>query len=194
MTSMDQGKSGSPGDTTAEAVKKAESVLDKAAVQAVLLRAATIDRESDCMTSIYFAHRAREEISRRQRYGGRLSMLLIIPDRTVETPELTAAELRRIAGVARQKLRTTDLIGRWDNNEIAILLTQTGLAGATRLAKRICAGVAADPPQEGRPRLTASIGTATWLGMVETLGTLLERARGGAAEAQSRGGNSVAVT
>ena len=194
MGSTKQGDNGPSGDAASAALGKADSVLDRAAVQAVLLRAATVDRESDCLTSIYFAHRARDEISRRQRYGGRLSLLLIVPDRAMEALEPTAAELRRIGAIAKQKLRTTDLIGRWDDNEVAILLTQTGLAGTTRLAKRIAAAVAAEPTPEGQLPLPVSVGVAPWLGRVGTLGTLLERARGGVAEAQSRGGNSVAVT
>lgn len=180
--------------------REAEALLGRVAVQAVMLRAATIDIALGCYTSVYFAQRAREEIERRQRYGERLSVLLIAPDaQDGKAPD--DASLRRVVDATKPALRSTDLIGRWDADELAILLPSTGLAGATRLARRIVERLQEGTNTGPTPTtltpvapVPVSIGIATWLGPAEALGTLLERARGGLADARARGGGTVAIS
>lgn len=166
-------------------------LLQRPVVQSLLLQAATHDRESGCLTAAYLAQRAAEEIARRQRYGGRLSLLLAAPDEPGEAPGEAASPLARVAARVRSRLRSTDLVGRWDGDEIVVLLPGTGLAGASRLARRIVVPAPGDEP--GRP-LLLSVGVATWLGAAETLGLMVERARGGLAEARARGGGRVGVS
>lgn len=175
----------------AEPTSEPVPLLQRPAVQSLLLQAATHDRETGCLTAAYLAQRAAEEIARRQRYGGRLSLLLAAPDEACEAGDGSPAALARLAARIRGRLRTTDLVGRWGPAEIVVLLPATGLAGATRLARRLLAPAPDEPP--GQPFL-ASIGVATWLGAGETLALMVERARGGLLEARARGGGRVGVS
>jgi diguanylate cyclase (GGDEF)-like protein len=169
-------------------------LLQRPVVQSLLLHAATHDRETGCLTAAYLAQRAAEEIARRQRYGGRLSLLLVAPDEPREALPDGSSPVVRLAARVRARLRSTDLVGRWESEEIVVLLPGTGLAGASRLARRILAsGPPGNEPGAGAPVL-ASIGVATWLGAAETLGTLIDRARAGLAEARARGGGCVGVS
>lgn len=175
----------------AESAPEPLPLLQRPIVQSLLLQAATHDRETGCLTAAYFAQRAAEEIARRQRYGGRLSLLLASLDEPVEASGEGPSPLARLAARIRSRLRATDLVGRWDGREILVLLPGTGLAGASRLARRILAPA---PDEPLGPPLLASIGVATWLGAAETLGLLVERARSGLVEARARGGGRVGVS
>ncbi|BCX18665.1 MAG: hypothetical protein KatS3mg117_2347 [Geminicoccaceae bacterium] len=174
----------------AESPSESIPLLERPVVQSLLLQAATHDRETGCLTAAYLAQRAAEEILRRQRYGGRLSLLLVAPDEPAERVTDGPAPLVRLAARLRARLRATDLVGRWGEEELVVLLPATGLAGATRLGRRI---VAPAPGEESGPPLLVSVGVATWLGAAETLGLLVERARRGLAEARARGGGRVGV-
>jgi diguanylate cyclase (GGDEF)-like protein len=165
-------------------------LLQRPLVQSLLLQAATHDGETGCLTEAYLAQRAAEEIARRQRYGGRLSLLLVGPDAQAERPADGPAPLVRLANRLRARLRATDLVGRWGEQELVVLLPGTGLAGATRLGRRIVASAAGE---EAGPPLLVSVGVATWLGAAETLGLMVERARRGLLEARARGGGRVGV-
>jgi|GEM_PF-6379788 len=174
----------------AESPSQSIPLLQRPVVQSLLLQAATHDRETGCLTEAYLAQRAAEEILRRQRYGGRLSLLLVGPDEYAERPAEGPAPLVRLANRLRARLRATDLVGRWGEQELVVLLPGTGLAGATRLGRRIVASV---PSEEVGPPLLVSVGVATWLGAAETLGLVVERARRGLVEARARGGGRVGV-
>lgn len=199
--SMDQSEREPHPDTQNEPVTPADgprprpSILAYPEVQAVLLQAATRDLGSGCLNGVYFAQRAREEIARGLRYRGRLSLLVIVPDPPDPPPDEADALLRRIAAVTRERLRASDLLGRLDD-ELVALLPGTGLAGATRLARRICATL---PRSGGMPvprRIggsAVSIGVATWLDPAEMLATILERARAGLADARAAGGGRVGI-
>ncbi len=164
------------------------SILQLPAVQSLLLQAAIVDRDTGCFTGAYLAQRAAEEIARRQRYGGRLSLLLAAAD------EPAAAEgpppVVRVAARVRSRLRATDLVGRWETDEIVVLLPGTGLAGAARLGRRILKPSPDDTPETS---VALSIGIATWLG-AEPLSVLLDRARSGLEDARARGGGRVGVS
>lgn len=175
----------------AEGLPEPVPLLQRPAVQSLLLQAATHDRETGCLTTAYLAQRAAEEIARRQRYGGRLSLLLAAADEPQDGAAEGGATLARLAERVRSRLRATDLVGRWGSAEIVVLLPGTGLAGASRLARRILSCAPGEPPE--RP-LLVSIGVATWLGAAETLGLMVERARSGLVEARARGGGRVGVS
>ncbi len=46
--------------------------------------------------------------------------------------------LKGIAGILIDKLRTTDIAGRWGGEEFLILCPETGLDGAVDLVRKIC--------------------------------------------------------
>jgi diguanylate cyclase (GGDEF)-like protein len=76
--------------------------------------------------------------------------------------------LRRIAEIMQQLTRETDLLARYGGEEFALLLPNTELEGAIRLAEKIRGTVAEsrfflDPPSERQP-VTVSIGVSTFEG------------------------------
>ncbi|MCS7267153.1 MAG: diguanylate cyclase [Geminicoccaceae bacterium] len=166
------------------------SVANRPIVQALLLRSATRDLETGCLKDVYFAERASEEIARRRRYGGRLSLLLVAADGPNGETDARPETVVRLAGLLKSRIRSTDLLGRWETGELLVLLPNTGLSGAARLARRMLLGgsLATEPEAS----VSMSIGIATWLGD-ESLGTLVERARAGLREARARGGGCCAV-
>src|SRR3954471_6422738 len=111
------------------------------AQEPLVLEAAIAGPALACHNRAYLVHRARDEIARRQRYGQRLSLLLVEADRPIRGPEEGA--LKGIASIARLTVRPTDIVARWHAGEFVLLLPCTALAGATRLARRLCAAVAA---------------------------------------------------
>ncbi len=178
----------------------AESPLDPFAaasrpiIQSLLLRSATRDLETGCLKDCYFAERAAEEIARRKRYGGRLSLLLVAPEPPASTEEEAKKQLAELARLLLARVRSTDLVGRWEKEELLVLLPNTGLAGAVRLARRILLTAATTAENEAARKPSLSIGVATWLGAEEGLATLLARARAGLAEARARGGGCFGVS
>ncbi|MFL5336711.1 MAG: GGDEF domain-containing protein [Geminicoccaceae bacterium] len=161
------------------------------AQELLLLEVAIADPVLGCHNRAYLVHRARDEIARRQRYGQRLSLLLVEADRPIRGPEEGA--LKGIASIARLTVRPTDIVARWHAGEFVLLLPCTALAGATRLARRLCAAVAAAQLPAAGGDLTASIGVATSLGRRELLELLVQRARSGLAEARAAGGGRVGI-
>jgi diguanylate cyclase (GGDEF)-like protein len=155
----------------------------------LLLEVAIADTTLGCHNRAYLVHRARDEIARRARYGQRLSLLVVAPD---GGPHKGEAAMKEIASVARLAVRPTDIVARWQGGELVILLPSTGLAGATRLARRLCAAFAESGERLGF-RLGASIGIATALGRHEGLELLIQRARSGLDEARAAGGGRASV-
>ena len=70
-------------------------------------------------------------------------------------------------------LRPHDRLGRYGGEEFVILLPDTALENALRVAQRIHAGL---PCQTGLPRCTVSIGITASRGMDDSLDTMLVRA------------------
>ena len=124
----------------------------------LLLEAGDRRRALGCHNRAYLVHRARDEIARRARYGQRLSLLLLEPRPATVGPDEDGAQgdRRRRPNLA---LRPTDTLARWQGSELVVLLPSTGLAGASRLARRLCTHVAATGVGHGpaaRPSASAS--------------------------------------
>lgn len=70
--------------------------------------------------------------------------------------------LRHFVHVVRQRLRATDMLGRYGGEEFLLLLPDTDLAGAQQLAQQLCQAVQAAPCDwQGQPiAVTVSIGVA----------------------------------
>jgi diguanylate cyclase (GGDEF)-like protein len=159
------------------------SELQRRAHALLLLEVAISDASLGCHNRAYLVHRARDEVARRSRYGQRLSLLLLADDGTSGRSEPV---LKEIVAVARLALRPTDMLARWQGGEFVILLPSTGLAGATRLARRLAGLLASSAERTGVP-ITARIGLATALGRQEGLELLIQRARCGLDEARAGG-------
>lgn len=162
--------------------------FQRRAREQLLFDLAILDLGLGCFNRAYLVHRAREEIARRSRYGQRLSVLLLEVDRRLRgarDSEQRESMLNEIVAVARLAVRPTDILARWQPAELLLLLPGTGLAGATRFARRLCAAVEAMAPNRADGALAVSVGLATSLGRDEPLELLVQRARGGLVDART---------
>ena len=111
----------------------------------------------------------RDEVDRSMRFGHRLSALIVDVDdfKTINDVHghLVGDEvLKRIADVVRETTRSIDLGARYGGDELALLLIETGPAGAEIVAERLRNNVreAKLRGSDGRPLgLTISVGVAT---------------------------------
>ena len=149
----------------------------------LLLETAIADAALGCHNRAYLVHRARDEVARRSRYGQRLSVLLLEAQGSGARHE---GALKELVAAVRLALRPTDTFARWQAGEFVILLPCTGLAGATRLARRLAGPLTGAAGRTGLP-IDALIGVATAMGRHEGLELLIQRARNGLAEARAAG-------
>lgn len=150
--------------------------------------------------------RLKEEISRARRYAMPFSVLLIDIDhfkRVNDTHGHPAGDkvLQDFAGLLKKQLRDQDLLARYGGEEFMVLAPHTPQKGATDLAERLRASIAAQqlhvPSPQGaivELRVSCSIGVAS----LEALGaqpdpveTLLRAADANLYRAKSGGRNRV---
>jgi diguanylate cyclase (GGDEF)-like protein len=127
---------------------------------------------TDALTGLYnrrhLQHRLEQEVTRARRYRQPLSCLFVDADhfkRINDTHGHAAGDqvLAALAQKLRTRLRSSDLAARYGGEEFALLLPQTGIRAAHRLARDICAAVAAAPIvlDDGESvALTVSVGVA----------------------------------
>lgn len=97
--------------------------------------------------------------------------------------------LRRTAELARERLRTSDELGRYGGEEFLIVAFGADLDAAAHLAERLRVGFEQDDRPD-QPRFTASFGVATHR-PGEPITAVLARADGALYAAKSRGRNRV---
>jgi two-component system cell cycle response regulator len=78
--------------------------------------------------------------------------------------------LCRLAQILADCCRSVDTAARQGGDEFALVLPETGVAAATLVARRICDLLAKDTEQ---PRLSVSVGVASFPKDADTIGTLL---------------------
>lgn len=137
-------------------------------LEAELRRWAETDPLTGCANRRHFEARGRDEIARADRYGRRLSLVMLDIDRfkAINDTHGHAVGDRvivTIAGVCAGVLReASDLLGRHGGEEFVILLPETGRDGALALAERLRGAVreARVPSAGGDIAVTVSIGVA----------------------------------
>lgn len=149
-----------------------------------------------------FMSRYELELARQRRSGGSLSLLLIDIDHFKEINDrwghLVGDDcLRRIANVLSSNLRVVDLIARFGGEEFIVLLCDTGLEQALRIAEQLRQVVAAtrlEAPDGTTIGLTVSIGVASRPdGDARDFDQLLADADAGAYAAKHAGRDRVCV-
>jgi diguanylate cyclase (GGDEF)-like protein/PAS domain S-box-containing protein len=145
-----------------------------------------------------FYETAALEISRARRYGQRLSVLLVDLDQFRAVNDTHGTEfgdeaLRTIASICREESRNTDVIGRVEGEEFAVLLPSTELSGGLVLAERIRERMQRHvfPGDQRGGRCTVSVGVAELVGDVATVDALLGMAATAVERAKSAGHNLV---
>ena len=167
---------------------------------------------TDGLTGIHnhrhFQSRLREEVSRAQRYGSPLSLIMLDLDLFKEVNDRWGHPfgdqvLRGTAELIRQALRDVDFCARYGGEEFAVLLPETPQQGAGLVARRIrrqvservysldgVAGEGADQPEE--LQVTCSAGVASYPSPgATTPETLVRRADEALYKAKESGRNCV---
>ncbi len=157
-----------------------ESVLaklapdDRRVVQEALSRAEKTEAQlryiadHDALTGLLDRRRFRSEldqyVSFSARYGGQGAVMIIDIDglKTVNDSLGHHAGdqlIRRVAGIMRERVRTTDIVARLSGDEFAVLMPQTDTAGALQLGEDLRSQVAESAvPQPEDGSATISVG------------------------------------
>lgn len=159
---------------------------------------ARVSAESSPELSGHPAFRARltEETDRAARYHAPLSLVLLDLDNFAARNRSFGFEagdqaLEAAVAVIKSKIRTVDMLARLGPDEYAIILPETGEAGARVAAERLRAGILAAVPA-GQPPLSACLGAALLTPDMAGAAVLVARAQDALAAARLLGPGSVA--
>jgi diguanylate cyclase (GGDEF)-like protein len=128
--------------------------IDSAANRARLVRAGLTDYLTGWHNRRYLHVRLREELSRAQRQGSTLSLVMLDVDHFKRINDgcghLGGDEaLREVAARIESQVRASDTAARFGGDEFAVLMPGAGAAEARRVAERIRAAVARGPVEAG---------------------------------------------
>jgi diguanylate cyclase (GGDEF)-like protein len=146
----------------------------------------------------YFFELGQSEVERARRYHRHLSAILLDIDHFKHVNDTYGhlggdIALQAVAQCCRKATRKSDLIGRYGGEEFAILLPETDLEDATRVAERLRQIIEEKyiVYKDGQISLTASLGVAYLDGRGDTLDNLLDRSDQNMYEAKQAGRNQV---
>jgi diguanylate cyclase (GGDEF)-like protein len=158
----------------------------------------------DELTALYnrrhFSHLMEREISIAQRYGQKLSMLMMDIDNFKSVNDqyghvIGDEMLRLISKSITKTVRTSDIVGRWGGEEFAVLLSNTGTEEALQIAQRILIDVSNQylPTAKGTIRRTISIGVSTLDNPISGEDTLVSTSDEALLRAKAKGKNTVSL-
>jgi diguanylate cyclase (GGDEF)-like protein len=158
------------GDLAAWLAGQASIALENARLHRAVKRQAVTDELTDLANRRRFSETLKLEVRRAERFGHPLALVLadlddfkLVNDRFGH--QAGDEVLRRFAAVMRECVRDVDLAARYGGEEFALLLPDTGLEGAGRLAERLAEsfnGLVLRDPVHGDLRVTASFGVAAY--------------------------------
>ncbi|HXV59008.1 MAG TPA: diguanylate cyclase [Gaiellaceae bacterium] len=149
---------------------QASVALDNARLHRLVERQANTDGLTELPNRRQFEETLEAEISRAERFGGGLSLILADLDDFKQVNDRYGHQtgddvLRAFADILRDTVREIDLPARYGGEEFAVLLPQTDLEGAHRLAERLRRALASRPMTTGPGGLvavTSSFGVAAF--------------------------------
>jgi len=163
-----------------------------------IYRLATVDSLTSLLNKRTVTRALAEELTKRLRYPGALSILLIDIDDFKSLNDthghlLGDRALQAIGEILRRNLRKPDRAGRFGGDEFLVILPETGPEGAATLAERLRTDLErATAAEVGLPgRVTGSIGVATYPADGDTCESLLEHVDVAVYRAKARGKNRV---
>lgn len=174
-------------------------ISDRKAMERELRRLATTDSLTGAFNRRHFLAAAGTELERANRYGNPLTLLMLDVDyfKTINDAHghgVGDEALRRLVEGLRNALRDIDVIGRLGGEEFAVLLPETGMAGALITAERLRAQVdelRMDLPEGGQLAFTVSIGIAAPRAEDGSVEAVLARADKALYRAKDQGRNRV---
>jgi diguanylate cyclase (GGDEF)-like protein len=149
---------------------QAAVALENVRLHRLVARQASTDGLTDLANRRQFEEGLTAEISRAERFGGPLALVLADLDDFKQVNDRYGHQtgddvLRAFADVLRETVRDIDLAARYGGEEFAVLLPQTDLGGGERLAERLREAMAAHviaPLGETGFSVTASFGVASF--------------------------------
>jgi diguanylate cyclase (GGDEF)-like protein/PAS domain S-box-containing protein len=119
-----------------------QDISERKRLEQELERQAYIDYLTGLVNRRHFIELAVTELSRLNRYGGELSLILFDIDhfkRINDTHGHSIGDLvlRKIADICRENIRDIDIVGRLGGEEFVVLLPQTNRQQATEAAERL---------------------------------------------------------
>lgn len=158
--------------------------------------------ETDFLTGIFnrrhFIETAEREIARSKRYDTRFSVLILDIDwfkRINDQFGHAAGDevLKGVAGLCRESIRETDIIGRIGGEEFAALLVESDMDAAIIVAERIRQNVAshAFKFEDQTIQCTVSLGVASVIAGKDNLETIMNRADIALYKAKQAGRNQI---
>ncbi len=162
-------------------------------------RCALVDELTGLFNRRHFNHELEKEIERAKRQRRHCSLLMVDVDRFKDFNDsyghLAGDEaLRQVGQALTSTVRVVDQEVRYGGEEFAVILPQTGRMDAAMVAERTRAAVAAmNWTHDGAemPRLTVSIGSATFPGDAQDFRGLVEKADQALYRAKGTGRNRV---
>lgn len=144
----------------------------------------------------YWQQQLQLELQRATRYQHPLSLLMFDLDKFKQLNDHYGhqggdAVLTGVASQISALLRDTDVFGRYGGEEFGVILPETPLSGALKVANRICQTIASEPIsyQELQISVTLSIGVASFDG--HTVDELIQQADMALYQAKRQGRNCV---
>jgi diguanylate cyclase (GGDEF)-like protein len=121
---------------------QAAVALENVRLHRIVERQASTDGLTDLANRRHFEETLANEISRAERFGGMLALILADLDDFKQVNDQHGHQagddvLREFAAVLRDTVRDIDLAARYGGEEFAVLLPQTDLEGAEHLAERL---------------------------------------------------------
>ncbi|HYF93214.1 MAG TPA: GGDEF domain-containing protein [Symbiobacteriaceae bacterium] len=149
----------------------------------------------------FFKQRLEQEVAKSARYAQQTSLVMCDIDffkRVNDTYGHATGDLtlKHLARWVTETARNTDVVARYGGEEIAIILTHTGVAGAQEFAERlrlkVSQQVIKDPEEDAEFRVTISVGVAQWEKGVNML-DLIKRADAALYHSKRSGRNRVTI-
>jgi diguanylate cyclase (GGDEF)-like protein/PAS domain S-box-containing protein len=184
-----------------------QDISERKRLEQELERQAYLDYLTGLINRRHFIELAETELSRLNRYGGELSLILFDIDHfklinDTHGHSVGDLVLQKIAQISLDTVRSIDIVGRLGGEEFVVLLPQTNSQQATEAAERLRIALAS-----GEVRLetgvtigyTASFGVETISSVkgdhskVSSIDNLLNRADSAMYQAKNNGRNLVAV-
>jgi diguanylate cyclase (GGDEF)-like protein len=149
---------------------QASIALENARLHRLVERQANTDGLTELPNRRHFEEALESEISRAERFGGTLALILADLDDFKQVNDRYGHQagddvLQTFADILRTTVRDIDLPARYGGEEFAVLLPQTDLEGAHELGERLRRALAARPMAThpgGLVAVTASFGVAAF--------------------------------
>ena len=149
---------------------QASIALENVRLHRLVARQASTDGLTELANRREFEESMANEISRAGRFGGSLALILADLDNFKQVNDRFGHQagdevLKAFADILRETVRDIDVAARYGGEEFAILLPQTDIAGAEKLAERLREAVESNALAEAHNRpvvVTASFGVAAF--------------------------------